>query len=69
MKLCMCGGQFVRRGENQTGLGGKRFQCRECRSFVTVRDGRVVGRGRFQVVPWVTLGNPRKPQVRDWRHV
>ena len=28
MKLCMCGGRFVRHGENQTGDGGDRFHCR-----------------------------------------
>lgn len=69
MKLCMCGGRFVRHGENQTGDGGDRFHCRECGAFVTVRDGQVIGDGRYQVVPWVSLGNPKRPEVRDWRHV
>lgn len=69
MKLCMCGGRLQRKGENQTGKGGERFQCRDCGSLVTVRDGQVIGGGKVQVVPWVSLGNPRRPEVRDWRHV
>ncbi len=70
MKLCMCGGRFVRKGENQTGQGGQRFQCCECQSFITVGpDGQVIGPGKYQVVPWVSLGNPKRPEVRDWRHV
>lgn len=69
MKLCMCGGLFVRKGENQTERGGIRYQCRECGELITVRDGQVIGDGRYQVVPWVSLGNPKRPEVRDWRHV
>lgn len=69
MKLCMCGSRFVRKGENQTKQGGQRFQCRDCGSLITVRDGQVIGAGRYQAVPWVSLGNPRRPESRDWRHV
>lgn len=68
MKLCMCDGRFYRKGENQTKQGGQRFMCRDCGALITVRDGQVVGNGKYQVVPWVSLGNPRRPEVRDWRH-
>jgi len=69
MKLCFCGGRFVRNGDNQTAKGGTRYRCRECGSLITVRYDKVVGDGRFHVVPWVSLGNPKKPECRDWRHV
>lgn len=69
MKLCICGGRFLRQGENQTDKGGDRYRCCECGAFITVRGGQVIGNGKYQVVPWVSLGNPRRPEVRDWRHV
>lgn len=69
MKLCICGGRFLRQGENQTDKGGDRYRCCECGAFITVRSGQVIGDGKYQVVPWVSLGNPKRPEVRDWRHV
>lgn len=69
MKLCFCGGRFYRKGQNQTRQGGVRFRCRECGALITVRDDKVVGDGKVQVVPWVSLGSPRRPECRDWRHV
>lgn len=68
MKLCMCGGRFVRTGSSDTDKGGQRFRCGDCGARITVRDGEVVGGGKVQVVPWVSLGNPLRPEIRDWRH-
>ncbi len=52
MKTCArCGGMFYRKGA--AAKGGERFQCRDCRKTITVRDGRIV------------TGNG--PRVRDWR--
>lgn len=52
MKTCeRCGGMLYRKGA--AAKGGERFQCRDCRKTITVRDGRIV------------TGNG--PRVRDWR--
>lgn len=70
MKLCICGGRWQRVGTNNTNQGGMRYRCAICGEFITVRDGSVVGdASRVAVVPWVSIGSPKRPEVRDWRHV
>lgn len=58
MKTCDCGGMWYRHGEilNKRGEPAQRYQCKECRKSITVRNGEISH-----------PGSPGSPRVRDWR--
>ncbi len=52
-----CGGKWYRHGKNESGrqFGIQRYRCSQCKTTITVRDGKIV--------------NPNtRASLQDWRH-